>query len=174
MASASVHSGDAYRPGAAVHGASYYHNPTGNKDTSASEFARRAAENFKVRAPEREKYRITFSQMVRQIIEAKNINVMRFQERTLLSKATFYRLQNDKNKQSFRSILAFCAGYDLDIYETQQLLGKAGFAFDGSEAHTAYMTAISQFPGYSIDIRNEFLASLDIEGLVPLGDNLIF
>jgi hypothetical protein len=109
---------------------------------------------------------------VRQILEVKNINVMRFQERTLLSKATFYRLQDEKEKPSFRTILAFCAGLDLDVTLTNELLGKAGFAFDGGAAHNAYVMAITQFPGRSIDVRNEFLSNLDIKGVMPLGDDL--
>jgi len=109
---------------------------------------------------------------VRQILAVKEIDVMEFQELTLLSKATFYRLQSEKSKQSFRSVLAFCAGMDLDIYMTTELLGKAGFAFDGSEAHTAYMTTITAFEGEPIDVRNEFLANLDIKGVYPLGDNI--
>ena len=110
--------------------------------------------------------------MVKQILEVKKIGVAEFQERTLLSKVTFYRFQYETNKQSFRSILAFCAGFDLDIYKTGELLGKAGYAFDGSEAHTAYMTAITAFGGKSIDVRNEFLANLNIKGVSPLGDDI--
>ena len=110
--------------------------------------------------------------MVRQILEVKKISAAKFQERTLLSQATYYRLQSERGKPSFRSILAFCAGMDLDIYKTGELLGKAGYTFDGSEAHTAYMTAITAFGGKSIDVRNEFLANLNIKGVSPLGDDI--
>ncbi|MCL1857667.1 MAG: helix-turn-helix transcriptional regulator [Oscillospiraceae bacterium] len=143
-----------------------------NDNEAAFEFARELAADYQVKAPEREKLNITFSQRVRQIIEAKNINEMRFQERTKLSKATFYRLQSEKDKQSFDTILAFCAGLDLDIFLTQELLGKAGLSFNGGMAHNAYMLAITQFPGKSIDVRNEFLSNLDIKGVKPLGEDL--
>ena len=110
--------------------------------------------------------------MVKQILEAKKIGAMEFQERTLLSQAAYYRFKREAYKPSFRSILAFCAGMDLDIYKTGELLGKAGYSFDGIEAHMAYMTAITAFAGKSIDVRNEFLANLDIRGVSPLGDDI--
>jgi len=73
--------------------------------------------------------------MVKQILVAKKIGAMEFQERALLSKETYYRFQKAPHNPSFRSILSFCAGMDLDIYKTGELLGKAGHSLDGSEAH---------------------------------------
>jgi len=144
-----------------------------SKDNKAAfEFARELAEEFAAGSAERQKLNVSLSQTVRQILEVKGIGAAEFQDRTLLSKATYHRLQSEKDKPSFRSILAFCAGMDLDIYKTGELLGKAGFAFDGSEAHTAYMTAITAFSGKSIDVRNEFLANLNIKGVSPLGDDI--
>ena len=110
--------------------------------------------------------------MVRNIIEVKKIDYTEFQERTLLSQATYYRFISEQGKPTFRTILAFCAGLDLDIYRTGELLNKAGLAFDGSEAHIAYMTAITSFGGKSIDVRNEFLSKLNIQGVSPLGDDI--
>ena len=143
-----------------------------NDNNAAFEHARELAEEFTAGATERQKINITFSQMVKQIIENRKIYVMEFQARTLLSKATYHRLQDEKSTPSFRTILAFCAGVDLDIYKTGELLSKAGFAFNGSEAHIAYMTAITAFGGKSIDVRNEFLANLNIKGVYPLGDDI--
>ena len=34
------------------------------------------------------------------------------------------------------------------------------------------MTAITAFGGKSIDVRNEFLANLNIRGVSPLGDDI--
>jgi len=145
---------------------------SGKDNSAAFEFARELAEEFAAGSSERQKMNISFAQAVRNILEIKKIGAAEFQDRTLLSKATYHRLQSETSKPSFRSILAFCAGMDLDIYKTGELLGKAGYAFDGSEAHTAYMTAITAFGGKSIDVRNEFLAKLNIKGVTPLGDDI--
>jgi len=136
------------------------------------EFARELATEFQAALPENEKLRITFSQRVKQILEIKKINEMRFEAQTELSKATFYRLQDEKKKQSFHTILTFCAGLDLDISITKELLGKAGLAFDESNAHNAYIASITQFPGCSLGVRNEFLSKLNIEGIKLLGEDL--
>jgi hypothetical protein len=144
----------------------------GKDNEAAFEFARELAAQYQAEAPAREKLTISFSQRVRQLMELKNINVMRFQERTLLSKATYYRLLDEKEKQSFHSVLSLCAGLDFDISLTTELLNKAGYTFDGSIAHNAYMMAITQFPGQPIDVRNEFLSNLDIKGVKLLGDDL--
>jgi len=144
-----------------------------SKDNEAAfEFARELAAEYKTNAPMREKLNITFSQRVKQILEIKKIDLDKFKEQTLLSKATYYRLQNEKDKQSFNTILAFCAGLDLDISLTTELLNKAGLTFDGGIAHNAYMMAITQFPGQPIDVRNEFLANLNIKGVSPLGEDI--
>ena len=145
-----------------------------NQESSnaAFAFARKCAAEFTAGLSERQKLTVSFFQMVKQIIEVMEIGAAEFQERTLLSKATFHRLQSKQSKPSFRTVLAFCAGLDLDIYKTGELLAKAGFAFDGSEAHIAYMTVITAFGGKSIDVRNEFLANLNIKGVYPLGDDI--
>ena len=140
-------------------------------ELEAMEFARELAAQYKAEAPARQKLTFSFSQQVKQIIQAKNINVMRFQKRTLLSKATFYRLQNEQASHSFLTVLAFCAGLDLDIYITTELLHKAGYTFNGSVEHNAYMMAITDFPGQPIEVRNEFLKHLDIKGVLPLGED---
>ena len=141
-------------------------------DSATFEFARELAAEFTAGSSERQKLTVSFSQAIKQVLEIRNIGAAEFQERTLLSKATYHRLQSEQGKPSFRTVLAFCAGLDLDTYKTGELLGKAGFAFDGSEAHIAYMTAITAFGGKSIDVRNEFLANLNIKGVSPLGDDI--
>ena len=141
-----------------------------NKD--AFEFARELATDFQAKSPERTKLSVSFADRVRDIVDAKSINEMSFQNHTLLSKATFHRLQKeDSTRPTFHTVLAFCAGLDLDIALTTELLGKAGHTFDGSEAHNAYMMAITHFAGQSLDVRNEFLRTIEIKGVKLLGDD---
>ena len=105
-----------------------------------------------------------------QIFEAKDVEAQGFQALTLLSRDTFYKLKKPDYKPAFETVIALCAGLDLDIVIANELLGKAGYAFDGGEKHTAYMTVITQFAGQSILVRNEFLKNLNIPGLKPLGE----
>jgi len=133
-------------------------------------FARKLSENYMAKASEREKLRVSFSDRVLQIFEAKEICVQTFQELTLLSRNIFYLLRKQDYRPSFETVIALCAGLDLDIIITAELLGKAGYAFDGSEKHNAYEAAITQFRGYPIHVRNEFLRELKIAGIKLLGE----
>lgn len=137
---------------------------------AAFKFARELAATYTVQAPEREKTRVSLCDRVQQIFEAKNIDPSGFQALTLLSRDTYYKLKRPDYKPAFETIIALCAGLDLDIIVTNELLNKAGYSFDGGEKHSAYMAAITQFLGKSILVRNEFLRNLNIKGVKPLGE----
>lgn len=79
---------------------------------------------------------------------------------------TFQRFKSTDNNTMFEFARELAVNIDI----TNELLGKAGYSFDGSEKHTAYMMAITQFAGKSILIRNEFLRNLNIKGLKLLGE----
>jgi len=133
-------------------------------------FARKLSQSYMEKAPERKKLRVLLSDRVLQIFKAKGIDAQAFQTLTLLSRNTFYLLKKPDYKPSFETVIALCAGLDLDITITTELLNKAGYAFDGSEKHGAYETAITQFAGQPIHTRNEFLRNLDIAGVTTLGE----
>jgi Zn-dependent peptidase ImmA (M78 family)/transcriptional regulator with XRE-family HTH domain len=136
-------------------------------------FARELAAQYQASAPQNDKRNVPFAQRMKELLEAEEIGQQEFSERTLLSKATFYRIQDEKAKTpSLRTVVAICAGLDFDISLTNELLGKAGLSFDGGPIHNAYVAAITMFPGKSIDVRNEFLSNLDIEGVKPLGEDI--
>lgn len=137
------------------------------------EIARELAANYQSSVPIQETPNSSFFQKAKEFMELKNINSTNFQELTLLPKSDFSVFHSGKYRiPNFRKILAFCAGLNLNISETEDLLKKAGLAFNGSTAHNAYMAAIIMFPGQSIDIKNEFLANLQIEGVSPLGADI--
>lgn len=132
--------------------------------------ARKLAEQFVAEAPKREEGRVTFCDVVTSLFGKRSIEVSDFQALTLLSRDTFYKLKRQDYKPAFETVVALCAGLDMDILDTQDLLRKAGHAFDGSEKHNAYMMVITHFRGKSILVRNEFLRKLNIKGLKPLGE----
>jgi len=143
---------------------------SGADNSDAFTHARQLAEVHIARAPEREKVRVSLADRIQQILDAKEIGSADFQVLTLLSKDTFYRFKRPDYKPTFETVIALCAGLDLDITETAEMLSKAGYSFDGSERHSAYAAAITQFTGKSILIRNEFLRNLNIAGVKPLGE----
>jgi len=134
------------------------------------EFAKELAADFDLKALERQKIRISFCDRVKQIFEAKDINSAKFYELTLLSRDIFSKLKRQNYKPKFETVIALCAGLDLDIFTTNELLQKAGYAFDESEKHSAYMTVITHFTGKSIHVRNEFLKNLENIEIAPLGE----
>jgi len=142
----------------------------GMDNKTAFEFARELAEEFTAGATEREKVRVSLSDRVQQILVAKEIDPPSFQALTLLSRDTYYKLRRQDYKPAFETIIALCAGLDLDIIITNELLNKAGYSFDGGERHSAYVAVITQFTGQSILIRNEFIRTLNIKGMKPLGE----
>lgn len=137
---------------------------------AAMEFARELATSHTEKTTERVKLRVSLCDRVQQIFEIKGIDSNDFQELTLLSRDTFSKLKKQDYKPAFETIIALCAGLDLDIFITTELLGKAGYSFDGSEKHNAYMAVITQFAGKSIIVRNEFLRKLNVKGVKPLGE----
>lgn len=142
-----------------------------NEDNkSAYEFANELAAEFKAQAQERDLIRVTFTDRAQQIMSAKGVDSNDFQALTLLSRNMFSLFKKRDYQPSFRTIIAFCAGMDLDIHTTSDLLSKAGYTFGSSDEHSAYMTAISNFRGKSILVRNEFLRKLSIKGVEPLGE----
>ena len=112
---------------------------------------------------ERNKIRVSFCDRIQQILKAKNIKSSDFQALTLLSKDIFSKLKKQDYKPTFKTVITLCAGLDLDIYTTNELLQKAGYSFNGSKEHTAYVTIITKYEGESISVRNEFLKEVGIK-----------
>ena len=133
------------------------------------ESARNFAKDFKLKNSEQEKFRVSFSDRIQQILGAKNIKSSDFQALTLLSRGMFYKLKEQDYQPSFETVITLCAGLDLDICVTNELLQKVGYAFSGSEKHNAYIIVITTFQGYSIFVKNEFLKSA---GIKPLGEKM--
>jgi len=135
------------------------------------EMARELAADFGQTITKQKDRNMTFTARLKELLDDEGINQMKFTDLTTLSKATYYRLLDESKNPSFHTIVSLCAGLDFDIDVTRELLQKAGLSFDGSVEHKAYSAAITNFTGKPIEVRNEFLRSLNLEGIKLLGDD---
>ena len=109
----------------------------------------------------------TFWQRAYEIMEANHWNSAIFRERTQLNEKTYRRAKSNYHSiPDIRTVIAICAGLDLDIFLTNELLGLAGHTLNNSLEHQAYGFVITGFHGKTIHERNEFLWALNI---MPLG-----
>lgn len=133
---------------------------------TAQELARKVAE-FESQYTTHKIFTKTFWQRAQEIMAAKHWNSSVFSERTLLNEMTFSRVKNNFDSlPDVRTVMAICAGLDLDIGLTNELLSLAGHTLSNSREHQAYRFIITGYSGRSIHERNEFLESVDI---APLG-----
>ena len=136
---------------------------------AAFEAAKELAADFITTAPRRKDQTVTFFQRIKELLDDEEINQAKFTDLTELSKTTYHRLIREESMPSFHTILSICAGLDFDIDVTAELLQKAALSFDGSVEHKAYAAAITNFTGKPIEVRNEFLRNLNIDGVKLLG-----
>jgi len=109
----------------------------------------------------------TFWQRAYEIMEAKHWNSSIFADKTLLNEIAYSRAKNNYDSiPDIRTVMAICAGLDLDIALTNELLSLAGHTLSNSREHQAYGFIITGYKGKSINERNEFLQTLE---LPPLG-----
>ncbi|MDR1538127.1 MAG: hypothetical protein LBU32_09065 [Clostridiales bacterium] len=109
----------------------------------------------------------TFWQRAYEIMEMKHWNSSVFCERTQLNEITYSRAKNNNESlPDVRTVIAMCAGLDLDMPLTTELLSLAGHTLSNSREHQALGFVITGFKGKGIYERNAFLESLDLQ---PLG-----
>jgi hypothetical protein len=109
----------------------------------------------------------TFWQRAYEIMEAKHWNNAIFCERTLLNEITYSRAKNNYDSlPDIRTVIAICAGLDLDMPMTLELLALAGHTLSNTREHQAFGFLITGYKGKGIYDRNQFLESLDLQ---PLG-----
>ena len=85
---------------------------------------------------------------------------------TNLGEEVYRKAEKNKGTPQLRTIVAISCGLDLDLSTTERLLTLAGHAFDESDENQALKFCITGLAGYTIEERNEFLASYGYE---PLG-----
>jgi hypothetical protein len=109
----------------------------------------------------------TFWERAHEIMEAKHWNTTIFCEKTGLEAIVYSRIKNNPDSNpKIRTVISICAGLDLDINMTDELLGLAGHRLSISREDQALAFAITGFRGKPIEERSAFLESLDF---APLG-----
>jgi len=129
---------------------------------SVREHALHFSESFAIRGAQ-----LTGWQVVAALINQKGWKKQKFCNMTLLDEYVFDRaMSNYRIQPGFHTLMSVCAGMDLDINTTEDVLGVIGARLDNSKEGRAYDYIIRRMPGYSIHERNEFLNLL---GIPPLG-----
>ena len=99
-------------------------------------------------------------------MEMKKWNTTIFCNATGLNEMVYSRAKNnDKSRPDVRTVISICAGLDLDIGMTNQLLGLAGHTLSNSREDQAYSFVITGYKGRSLNDRNEFLRSINVPEL---------
>jgi len=106
-------------------------------------------------------------QRIYEIMQAKHIYVSAFTGKTHLHENYYYHAKNNyASMPDIRTIIAICAGLDLDIGLAYELLALAGHSLSPtSTEHQAYSFIITGLSGETMDTRNTFLQSYGIPEL---------
>ena len=108
----------------------------------------------------------SFWQVAYELMEKKKWNTAIFCQATGLNEMVYSRAKNNEDSlPDVRTVISICAGLDLDIIMTNQLLALAGHTLTNSHEHRAYSFAITGYQGRSIHDRNEFLRSVNVPEL---------
>ena len=63
-------------------------------------------------------------------------------------------------RPSYKTVVALCAGLDLDVSLAESLLQKCGRSFSNSDEHIAFRLILTAYRGYGITKRNDCLEAL--------------
>jgi len=108
-------------------------------------------------------------QMVAGLIQQRGWKKPLFCKMTLLDDYVYDRaMSNHKLQPGTHILMSVCAGMDLDLESTEDVLSYIGVRLGETKRGRAYKHIIRDMAGYSIHDRNEFLKML---GLKPLGSN---
>ena len=90
-----------------------------------------------------------------------------FESKTGVRRVKLRKFRDGKlNNPEVRTVVAICAGLDLDIMETMEMLRSAGHILLNTREHWAYKFIITCCEGMEIEERNAILIAL---GVRPLG-----
>lgn len=90
-----------------------------------------------------------------------------FESKTGVHRVKLRKFRDGKlNNPEVRTVVAICAGLDLDIMETMEMLRSAGHILLNTREHWAYKFIITCCEGMEIEERNAILIAL---GVRPLG-----
>ena len=120
-------------------------------------------EDFEARYADHKEMTQTFWERAYSIMQKKKWNTAIFCEKTQLNEMTYSRAKNNFNSNpDVRTVISICAGLDLDLPLTTELLGLAGHTLSNTREHQAYGYVISVMKGRTIHERNQFLESVQV------------
>ena len=89
-----------------------------------------------------------------------------FEEKTLLDKENYSRVQKGTHNFTMRPLIAMGVGLGLDLNEMEYVLSLGGMTFNPNDReHQAYKYLFTGFYGKDIDECNEFLKKIDVKTL---------
>lgn len=142
-----------------------YKDNTSEKDTSLSGRLKKYLDHI------RERMEDTFSERVRRIIKKKGFSNVDIYKKANLDRKVFSKLINNKNYQPGRNTaLALVIALELDEFEIDDLLGRAGFALSDGNKEDVIIRFFIINQLYDINVINEALVSY---GLPILGERNI-
>lgn len=110
----------------------------------------------------------TFSQRVLKIIKKKGISDVDIYKKANLNRKIFSKLRKDRKYQPSRNTaLALIIALELDEYEANDLLGRAGFALSNGNKEDVIINFFIRYEIYDINLVNEALVHY---GLLILGE----
>lgn len=110
----------------------------------------------------------TFSQRVFKIIKQKGFSDVAIYKKANLNRKIFSKLRKDRKYQPSRNTaLALVIALELDEYEANDLLGRAGFALSNGNKEDVIINFFIRYEIYDINLVNEALVHY---GLPILGE----
>ncbi len=111
----------------------------------------------------------TFSNLIMQFINAKNIDTVEFYKSISLSRQLFSKIISHEHYQPTKdTVLKFAIGMKLSLVETNLLLHAASFAFQTSSYRDLYIQAIIAAGSYSPMAVDEILVHFNHDPLFSL------
>lgn len=103
------------------------------------------------------------------LMKDQKMTVEHLEETSLISTRTIIRLSNDPNYGVTREhIVALSVGLTLPPIISVELLRKAGLAMKNTTLHNTYLMILYEMYSSTIELVNDFLASLGIAPLTKL------
>ncbi len=107
----------------------------------------------------------SFSNMLNQLIQDRNVKVLDILNELGISRAALSKLRNGKSNPSKLTVFALAIFFKLSIEETEEMMMKAGFAINPSSVQDVILSALISDKRYDRYIIDDLLYDLDLQPL---------